>query len=106
MTCVTCDIGAVVIGHERRSHTRSHENRTQEGANTSSTHTNICLSGQDTHARGPLPLVGIDLLNWDQQWPWPLPFRCHGSNAVEEMSELHAMHLYGKVAVDADYWHK
>ena len=50
------------------------------------------------------PLIGVDLLNFNQAWPWPLPLRCHGPNAFNELNDVHAFHLYGGVAADPSMW--
>lgn len=55
-------------------------------------------------ARSSEPIVAVDLLNFNMMWPWPLPDRCHGSNAERELANLHALHLYGKVAKEPTYW--
>ena len=46
------------------------------------------------------PLVAVDLLNFNMNWPWPLPSRSSGPKAFGELHDLHAFHLYGKVAAD------
>jgi len=50
------------------------------------------------------PVVAVDMLNFNQNWPWPLPNRCHGSEASLELANLHAFHLYGTKATDPAYW--
>ena len=51
-----------------------------------------------------VPVMAVDLLNFNQNWPWPLPQRCHGDNADAELLNLHALHLYGPSAKDATFW--
>ena len=46
------------------------------------------------------PVVAVDLLNFNMNWPWPLNNRCHGNHSDEELNNLHAFHLYGNVAKD------
>ena len=50
------------------------------------------------------PVVAVDILNFNQNWPWPLPNRCHGPQASKELANLHTFHLYGHKASDATYW--
>ena len=50
------------------------------------------------------PIIGVDLLNFNMNWPWPLPNRCHGEHANQELNDLHAFHLYGKVAANPSFW--
>ena len=50
------------------------------------------------------PVIAVDVLNFQMNWPWPLPNRCHGPEAARELSNLHTFHFYGKVASDPRYW--
>ena len=50
------------------------------------------------------PLIGVDMLNFNMNWPWPLANRCYGPDAAAELNDLHAFHLYGAVAADPTVW--
>lgn len=50
------------------------------------------------------PLVAVDLLSFNMMWPWPLYNRSFGQNAVRELHNLHAFHLFGAAAADPRVW--
>lgn len=51
-----------------------------------------------------VPIIAVDLLNFNMFWPWPLFNRIHGPKRVEELMNLHAFHLHWTVATNASFW--
>jgi len=50
------------------------------------------------------PVLAVDFLNFNQNWPWPLPTRCHGEDASKELVNLHAFHMFGNRATEPQFW--
>lgn len=50
------------------------------------------------------PLVALDMLNFNMNWPWPLPNRAYGDRAQQELNDLHAFQLYAGASNSPVAW--